>query len=116
VCFAFNRESRETTERPEGLFFFLHVFLHCCRRRRPLEDCLSKEEGRIGSNTMEAFALLVLVDNYKAWLYEEKKTYQTNLLTEYDSPPSYGKPSIVDKILDGVQFNLEEEAASPTVI
>jgi hypothetical protein len=65
---------------------------------------------------MEAFALLVLVNNYKAWLYEEKKTHQTNLLTEYDSPPSYGKPSIVDKILDGVQFNLEEEAASPTVI
>ena len=27
-----------------------------------------KEEGRIGSNTMEAFALLVLVNNYKAWL------------------------------------------------
>jgi hypothetical protein len=52
------------------------------------KDCLSKEEGRIGSNTMEAFALLVLVNNYKAWLYEEKKTHQTNLLTEYDSPPS----------------------------
>jgi hypothetical protein len=26
-------------------------------------ECLSKEEGWIGSNTMEAFALLVLVDN-----------------------------------------------------
>jgi hypothetical protein len=37
------------------------------------KDCLSKEEGRIGSNTMEAFALLVLVDNYKAWLYEGKR-------------------------------------------
>jgi hypothetical protein len=79
------------------------------------KECLSKEEGRIGSNTMEAFALLVLVNNYKAWLYEEKKTHQINLLTEYDCPPSYGKPSIVDKILDGVQFNLEE-GASPTVI
>jgi hypothetical protein len=77
---------------------------------------LSKEGERIGSNTMEAFALLVLVNNYKAWLYEEKKAHQTNLLTEYDSPPSYGKPSIVDKILDGVQFNLEMEATGPTVI
>jgi hypothetical protein len=65
---------------------------------------------------MEAFALLVLVNNYKAWLYEEKKTHQTNLLTEYDSPPSYGKPSIVNKILDGVQFNLEGGGAGPTVI
>jgi hypothetical protein len=79
------------------------------------KECLSKEEGRIGSNTMEAFALLVLVNNYKAWLYEEKKTHKTKLLTEYDFPPSYGKPSIVDKILDGIQFNLEKEA-SPTVI
>jgi hypothetical protein len=79
------------------------------------KECLSKEGERIGSNTMEAFALLVLVNNYKAWLYEEKKTHQTNLLTEYDHPPSYGKPSIVDKILDGVQFNLEKEG-SPTVI
>jgi hypothetical protein len=37
------------------------------------KEFLSKKEGRIGSNTMEAFALLVLVNNYKAWLYEEKK-------------------------------------------
>jgi hypothetical protein len=79
------------------------------------KECLSKEEGRIGSNTMKAFALLVLVNNYKAWLYEEKQTHQPSLLTKYDYPPSYGKPSIVDKILDGVQFNLENEA-SPTVI
>ena len=80
------------------------------------KECLSKEEGRIGSNTMEAFALLVLVNNYKAWLYEEKKTHQANLWTKYDSPPSKGRPSIVDKILDGVQFNLGMETRSPTVI
>jgi hypothetical protein len=80
------------------------------------KECLLNEEGRIGSNTMEAFALLVLVNNYKAWLYEEKKTHQTNLLTEYDCPPSCDKPSIVDKILDGVQFNLEGEATGPRVV
>jgi hypothetical protein len=37
-------------------------------------------------------------------------------LTEYDCPPSCGKPSIVDVVLDGVQFNLEMEASKPTVI
>ena len=42
--------------------------------------------------------------------------HQGNLLTEYDCPPSYGKPSIVDRILDGVQFNLEMGASSPTVL
>ena len=80
------------------------------------KEYLSKEDERIGSNTMEAFALLLLVNNYKAWLYEEKKMHQGNLLTEYDCPPSYGKPSIVDRILDGVQFNLEMGASSPTVL
>ena len=79
------------------------------------KEYLSKEEGRIGSNTMEAFALLVLENNYKAWLYEEKKTHLKGLFTEYDSPPSLGKPSIIDKILDGVQFDLAEEA-NPAVI
>jgi hypothetical protein len=79
------------------------------------KECLSTEDMRIGSNTMEAFALLVLENNYKAWLYEEKKTHQDNLLTEYDCPPSRNKPSLVDKILDGVQFNLENDA-SPTVL
>jgi hypothetical protein len=80
------------------------------------KEYLLKEEGRIGSNTMEAFALLVLVNNYKAWLYEEKKTHQKNLFTEYDCPPSYGTPSIVDKILDGVQFNLEMVSTIPAAI
>jgi hypothetical protein len=81
------------------------------------KEYLSNEEGRIGSNTMEAFAQLVLVNNYKAWLYEEKKKHLTNLFTEYDCPPSYGKKSVVDKILDGVQFDLEqEETSSPSVI
>ena len=64
---------------------------------------------------MDAFALLVLENNYKAWLYEEKKTYQKVLLTEYDCPPSLGKPSIIDNILDGVQFDLGKDA-NPAVI
>ena len=81
------------------------------------KECLSNEEGRIGSNTMEAFAQLVLVNNYKAWLYEEKKKHLTNLFTKCDCPPSCGKKSGVDKILDGVQFDLEqEETTSPNVI
>ena len=35
------------------------------------KEYLLKEEGQIGSNTIEAFALLVLENNYKVWLYEE---------------------------------------------
>ncbi len=102
-------------EDPKAYCIFYMYFYTAAVGEIRWKECLSKEEGRIGSNTMEAFALLVLVNNYKAWLYEEKQTHQTNLSTKYDYPPSYGKPSIVGKILDGVQFNLENEA-SPTVI
>jgi hypothetical protein len=103
-------------EDPKAYCIFYMYFYTAAVGEVRWKECLSKEEGRIGSNTMEAFALLVLVNNYKAWLYEEKKTHQANLLTEYDSPPSRGKPSIVDKILDGVQFNLGAGTRSPSVI
>ena len=39
------------------------------------KEYLSMEEGRIGSNTMEAFALLFLVDNYKAKIRHIKKVF-----------------------------------------
>ncbi len=100
---------------PKAYFIFYMYFYTAAVGEVRWKEFLSKKEGRIGSNTMEAFALLVLVNNYKAWLYEEKKN-QTNLWTEYDSPPSYGKASIVDKILDGVQFNLVMNPTSPVVI
>jgi hypothetical protein len=102
-------------EDPKAYCIFYMYFYTAAVGEVRWKECLSKEEGRIGNNTTEAFAMLVLVNHYKAWLYEEKKVHQVNLLTEYDCPPSYGKTSIVDKILDGVQFNLEKEA-SPNVI
>jgi hypothetical protein len=37
------------------------------------------------------------------------------LLTEHHCPPSHVKPSIVDKILDGVQFNRERETSSTAI-
>jgi hypothetical protein len=36
--------------------------------------------------------------------------HQANILTKHNCPPSSTKPSVVEKILDGVQFNLETEA------
>ena len=103
-------------EDPKAYFIFYLYFYTAAVGEVSWKECMSKTEGRIGSNTLEAFALLVLVNNYKAWLYEEKKIHQTNLWTEYDCPPSYGKPSIVDKILDGVQFNLEMDSTTPVII
>jgi hypothetical protein len=104
-------------EDPKTYFIFYMYFYPAVVGETRWKECISKQDGRIGSNTMEAFALLVLVNNYKAWLYEEKKSHQNNLWTEYDSPPSLGKPSVVDKLLDGIQFDLvQREATSATVI
>ena len=101
---------------PKAYFLFYMYFYTAAVGEVRWKECMTKKDTRIGSNTLEAFALLVLVNNYKAWLYEEKKKHKADLWTEYDSPPSYGKPSIVDKILDGVQFNLETEITAPVLI
>ena len=83
---------------PKAYFIFYMYFYTAAVGEVSWNECMAKKESRIGSNTFEALALLLLVNNYKAWLYEEKKTHKTDLWTEYDCPPSYGKPSIVDKI------------------
>ena len=65
---------RRRLKDPKAYFIFYMFFYTAAVSKVEWKKCLSREEGRIGSNTMEAFALLVLVNNYKAWLYEEKKT------------------------------------------
>jgi hypothetical protein len=115
VCFAFDGESQEKMGGPQGPFIFYMCFYTAAVGDVRWKECLSTEDGRIGSSTMEAFALLDLENYYKAWLHENKKTYQDNLLTEYNCPPSRKKPAFVDKILDGIEFNLEKDAR-PTVI
>ena len=57
---------------PKAYCIFYMYFYTAAVGEERWKECLSTE-GRIGSNTMEAFALLVLVNNYKAWLYEEKR-------------------------------------------
>jgi hypothetical protein len=57
---------------PKAYCIFYMYFYTAAVGELRWKEYLSKEEERIGSNTMEAFALLVLVNNYKkAWLYEE---------------------------------------------
>ena len=49
---------------------------------------MNNKEERIGNANTEAFAYLLLANNYKAWLYEEKDNHGDALLTEYDHAPS----------------------------
>jgi hypothetical protein len=68
---------------------------------------MDSDEERIGKNTTEAFAILLFLNNFKAWIYEEKMNHGNGLLTEYDSLPSVGIMSIVDKRLVNQEIVLE---------
>jgi hypothetical protein len=55
-------------EDPKAYFVFYMYFYTAAIGEVRWKERLSKEEGWIGNNTTEAFAMLVLVNNYKAWL------------------------------------------------
>jgi hypothetical protein len=68
------------------------------------KECVDKKEGRIGNPNTEAFALLLLANNYKAWLYEEKEKHEGRLMTEYDTTPSAENLSVMDVLLVNTEF------------
>jgi hypothetical protein len=116
VCFAFDGESQESMGGPQGPLHFLRVFLQGCRRRSALEGMSLDRRWADWQQHHGGICPPGFGEQLQGMgLYETKKTLQNNLLTEYDCPPSHKKPSLVDKILDGVQFNLEKDA-SPTVL
>ena len=52
VCIAFLREYTETMERPQNVLYFYMYFYTAAVGEGRRKEYLSKEEGRIGSNTM----------------------------------------------------------------
>jgi hypothetical protein len=76
---------------------------------------MDSEDGCSGNNTTEAFALLLVSNNYKAWMYEEKRSHGNELLTEYDTLPSVAAVSIVDKLLVDQEIVLETGAEEMVV-
>lgn len=63
--------------------------------------------GSLGNVPEQAFAMILLKNNYFAWLLDAKEKYP-NLLTDYDSPRKReGKKSATDIYLKKWNFNLE---------
>ena len=56
----------------------------------------------------EAFALLIIMNNYKAWLHEEKMKHQEKLITEYEIDTYDLRESIVDHWLKDLEFKRTE--------
>ena len=97
-------------ENPKAYYVFYEFFYKAAVGEVLWKECISDASKRIGNNTTEAFALLLLANNYKAWLYEEKMSHGEDLLTEYDTSPSGdGEAPIVDKLLVNQEFHLDSE-------
>jgi hypothetical protein len=98
-------------DNPKAYYVFYEFFYKAAVGEVCWKDCLEDSDGkRIGNDTTEAFALLIVANNYKAWLYEEKMSHGEELKTEYDTGPSDGCISIVDKLLVNQEFFLERDA------
>ena len=67
------------------------------------------KEVRIGNTCTEAFAHLVLQNNYFYWLYEIKRLDKVeNLVTEYDvSSKMKNKMHLVDVVLENIEIDPE---------
>jgi len=62
------------------------------------------ENSHIGNYTTEAFALLIIMNNYKAWLHEEKMKHQEKLITEYEIDTHDLRVTIVDHWLKDLEI------------
>jgi hypothetical protein len=96
-------------DNPKACYIFCQHFCKTAVGEVRWKECVERREGRMGNNTTEAFALLLFVNNCKAWLHEEKLNHGDALSTECDEDTG-GKESIVDKLLEEQEFVLEEAA------
>jgi hypothetical protein len=76
---------------------------------------MDSSDERIGNDTTEAFALLTLANNCKAWLCGGKLHHGDALWTEHDSD-SGGRDSIVDELLVDQEFVLGEDTEATLVL
>jgi hypothetical protein len=95
-----------------GIYFVFYDYFYKASAgdARWKEGCLeaNTEIDRLGSRVGEAFAMLVLKNNYFAWLLEAKEKLGVKLVTDYDSDTQRrGMKNIVDALLQ-VEFDLPD--------
>jgi hypothetical protein len=101
-----------------GIYFVFYDYFYKASEgdARWKEGCLeaNTEFDRLGSRVGEAFALLVLKNNYFAWLLEAKEKLGVQLVTDYDSDAQRrGMKNIVDALLQ-LEFNVPDAPPSCT--
>ena len=102
MCHVVDRDNTKTFRTPKAYYIFYEYFYKAAVGDKIWKQCLLNGEDRIGNGNTEAFALLLLINNYKAWMYEDRKEHGEGILTEYDTTPNDTGPtsqSIVDILL-----------------
>ena len=100
-------------DNPKAYYVFYEYFYKAAVGETWWKDCMEETEERIGNDTTEAFALLLFANNYKAWLYEEKRKHGDELWTEYEN---LGEVSILDMLLCNQEFNLEDDGTDDLLV
>jgi hypothetical protein len=99
--------------------FYEYFFKSSVGDSRWKKSCTEGNEASspLGTVHAEAFAMLLLKNNYFAWLLEAKETYGEKLVTDYDNDKEEGKISAAEAFLGNVQFNvnggIEEDIVIP---
>ena len=99
---------QERFKLPKHYYVFYNIFYRAAVGDMKWREYAKQETGRIGNNNTEAFALLLLTNKYKAWLFEAKKQHGDSLKTEYEMTPTDRAQSIADFINPNTEFDIEE--------
>lgn len=95
-------------EIPKAYYIFYHYFYKPCVGDSKWGTQISKEGRRLGNDSTEAFAHIMLQNNYMAWLSHLKldETISADFKTEYDTRVTGdGKViSLMDVVLKGIEI------------
>ena len=73
-----------------------------------MEKHIGNNKLRFGNSNTEAFALLMLSSNYRAWLCTKKERHRYNLMMEYNSTTDIYVKSVVDVLMPNLESVLSE--------
>lgn len=102
---------------PKSYYLFYDFFYRATIGEQAWKRYMQEEDGsHIGNYTTEAFTLLLLKNNYKAWLHSEKMKHKDKLVTEYEIDKDDTRQSIVDKWLDNVELKYDPEGGEASIV
>jgi hypothetical protein len=95
-------------DNPKAYYVFYEYFYKAAVGEIKWKQALKRGvDERLGNNNTEAFAHVVLQNNYDAWWFAMKDEHGDLLKTEYDTIPGESCKSICELILEDIEFDLQ---------